>query len=194
MRHLRPSDYRRMPWKDGGGTTTELAIAPAGATLAEPFLWRVSSARVEASGPFSAFPGRTRTLALLEGAGLILDLEGEGRRWLKPSRPPLVFPGEVAAQATLIQGPCVDFGLIHDPTRVSGHLEDRWLESTPWSLVPAPTTLLYAPLGGVHVAPHAVTLGPEEALLLEGESEGLQVTAPEGRARVLVVRLTPLHP
>ena len=27
MLHLRPSDYRLMPWKEGGGSTTEIAIA-----------------------------------------------------------------------------------------------------------------------------------------------------------------------
>src|SRR5687768_8575093 len=26
MRHLRPNDYKIMPWKNGGGTTTEIAI------------------------------------------------------------------------------------------------------------------------------------------------------------------------
>jgi len=44
---------RAMPWKNGGGETLELAIAPAGAGL-EDFAWRISSARVGAAGPFSA--------------------------------------------------------------------------------------------------------------------------------------------
>ncbi|SFQ22142.1 HutD protein [Ectopseudomonas toyotomiensis] len=35
---------RVMPWKNGGGETLELAIAPAGAGL-EDFAWRISSAR-----------------------------------------------------------------------------------------------------------------------------------------------------
>ena len=53
-----------MPWKNGGGETLELAIAPAGAGL-EDFAWRISSARVGAAGPFSACAGVDRSLALL---------------------------------------------------------------------------------------------------------------------------------
>ncbi|TIV74879.1 MAG: HutD family protein, partial [Mesorhizobium sp.] len=31
MRILRAADYRVMPWKNGGGTTTEIAVSPDGA-------------------------------------------------------------------------------------------------------------------------------------------------------------------
>ena len=51
-RLLKPADYVRMPWKNGGGQTTEIVVHPAGATLAE-FDWRVSIADVDADGPFS---------------------------------------------------------------------------------------------------------------------------------------------
>ena len=54
-RHLTAADYRSSRWS--GGTTTELAIAPAGADYgARDFLWRVSSATVELEYPskFSA--------------------------------------------------------------------------------------------------------------------------------------------
>jgi len=52
---LIPADaMRRMPWKNGGGVTTEIAIAPEGATL-DNFDWRVSTAQVDAAGPFSRF-------------------------------------------------------------------------------------------------------------------------------------------
>ena len=36
-------DYHTMPWKNGGGSTTELAIFPAGANL-DNFVWRLSTA------------------------------------------------------------------------------------------------------------------------------------------------------
>ena len=68
MRILRAESYRRMPWKNGGGETTEIAVSPEGAGL-DDFDWRVSMARVESSGPFSLFAGIDRTLAILEGEG-----------------------------------------------------------------------------------------------------------------------------
>ena len=72
MRLIRSKSYRRMPWKNGGGETTEIAVSPQNASL-EAFDWRVSMARVESDGPFSAFPGIDRTLAVLEGQGIELD-------------------------------------------------------------------------------------------------------------------------
>src|SRR5215475_5956544 len=70
-RLLQPADYARMPWKNGGGQTTEIAVHPAGATLAD-FDWRVSIADITADGPFSGFAGVDRTLVLLSGAGVRL--------------------------------------------------------------------------------------------------------------------------
>ncbi|MGH8415137.1 MAG: HutD family protein, partial [Gammaproteobacteria bacterium] len=40
---LIPANYRRMPWKNGCGWTTEIAVFPADAGLTgKPFDWRVS--------------------------------------------------------------------------------------------------------------------------------------------------------
>ena len=145
MLQLRPSDYRVMPWKDGGGSTTEIAIEPAGASLSDPFLWRVSSARVESSGPFSHFPGRARLLTLLEGSGLILDIDGQGRQRLKHPGQMIAFPGDAKVHATLIQGPCVDFGIISDPARAKVTLEWLNLGTEATAITVSPTTLLFAP-------------------------------------------------
>ena len=65
---LRAAGYRVMPWKNGGGTTTEVAVSPDHAGL-EDFDWRISMARVETSGPFSSFAGIDCTLSVLEGEG-----------------------------------------------------------------------------------------------------------------------------
>ena len=61
---LTASSYRRMPWKNGGGETVEIAVSPEGAALSE-FDWRISMATVATDGPFSIFPGIDRTLSIL---------------------------------------------------------------------------------------------------------------------------------
>ena len=55
----------------GGGSTTEIAVAPPGAGF-DDFDWRVSLATITQDGPFSAFPGIDRTLALVDGDGCLL--------------------------------------------------------------------------------------------------------------------------
>jgi len=200
MLHLRPSDYRVMPWKDGGGSTTEIAIEPPGASLSDPFLWRVSSARVGASGPFSRFPGMQRTLVLLDGAGLILDFEGQGRQRLKHLGQILSFSGDEAPQATLIQGPCLDFGVISDPARVKAEVQWLTLDTEASSITLAPTTLLYAPWGPVQVDPLGLQLEPQDCLRFGGEPLGaaprpgttLGVRATLGTTPLLVVSFWPL--
>lgn len=181
---LRPSDYRVMPWKNGSGSTTEIAIEPAGASLSEPFAWRVSSARVEASGPFSNFSGYTRTLMLLEGAGFILDIEGKGRQRLKRSGQSVTFSGRDAVNCALIQGPCVDFGVISDPSRVKVEAQVLSLGPDATSFTPAPTTLLFAPRGLVHVDPLGVHLDTMETLRLEGASTGAEDTISDSGRRL----------
>ena len=102
---------RAMPWKNGGGETLELAIAPAGAGL-EDFAWRISSARVGAAGPFSAFAGVDRSLALLSGAGLRLQ-RGNGRiEELHAGGAVATFAGEEAITAVLLDGAVGDLNLM----------------------------------------------------------------------------------
>ena len=107
----RREEHRRMPWKNGLGVTEEIAIAPEGATLADPFLWRLSSALVQADGPFSLFPGYDRTLVVVDGAGMILDVDGK-RTTLARLGDPFVFPGEASVMSTLSEGPIRDFNVM----------------------------------------------------------------------------------
>jgi len=197
MLHLRPADYRLMPWKDGGGSTTEIAIVPAGAGLSEPFLWRVSSARVEASGPFSRFPGQARSLLLLEGAGLLLTIGSKARQRLKHPGQVVTFAGDDAVDATLIQGPCTDFGLIHDPRQVQATLEWLTLEKDATSISLAPTTLLFAPWGAVRVDPLGLQLEHRDCLWFgnpgQPEKPGakLDLRAAQGTTPLVLVSIRP---
>jgi environmental stress-induced protein Ves len=110
MRIIPSRSYRRMPWKNGGGETIEIAISPAGASL-DTFEWRVSMARVEAPGPFSIFPQIDRTLAILQGAGIRLRLSGEEVR-LGPESEPYDFPGDIPVDAILTDGPITDLNVM----------------------------------------------------------------------------------
>ena len=113
MRHLRSGEYRVMPWKNGGGVTTELAVSPEGSGISgEPFEWRVSIADVVADGPFSRFPGYDRHIMVIEGAGMVLDIEGRGE--IDLSRPflPMSFSGDWEVRGRLALGPVRDFNLM----------------------------------------------------------------------------------
>ena len=70
MRLLPPEHARRVPWKNGRGSTLELATDAAGP--GEPWTWRLSIADVPARAPFSAFPGVDRWLVCVDGPGLRL--------------------------------------------------------------------------------------------------------------------------
>jgi environmental stress-induced protein Ves len=108
MRIIRSSEYRVMPWKNGGGATTEMYVSPNGAG---PFNWRVSIATVNANGPFSAFNGYERHIMVLPGAGMTLDVEGRGKIGLEPLRP-FTFSGDAGVYGTLPSGPVLDFNLM----------------------------------------------------------------------------------
>ncbi|MCE1228526.1 MAG: HutD family protein, partial [Firmicutes bacterium] len=148
---IHSSDYRVMPWKNGGGQTTELAIEPRTATLEEGFQWRVSMADVGTDGPFSPFPDYERTLMLLQGKGLDLDFNGHGRKRLETLLDPIQFSGDWSAKSALLDGPCRDFNVI---TRKGLKHRIAVLRPEPRAVLPeAPTRLLYGVRGKASVSP-----------------------------------------
>ena len=68
-------------------------------------------ARVETDGPFSKFSGIDRTLAILDGDGLILTIDG-GEVELTSTAAPLSFDGEATASARLRGGAVLDLNLM----------------------------------------------------------------------------------
>lgn len=106
---LRAAGYRAIPWRNGGGTTREIAVEPT----ASGFAWRLTLASITRAGPFSSFPDTDRYLMLADGKGLDLAIEGLGTRHLAPGDS-LRFPGEAAVQARLDHGPCRVLNLMVD--------------------------------------------------------------------------------
>ena len=129
-------------WKNGGGTTREIACRPAGAGL-DDFDWRVSIATIAADGAFSAFPGIDRTIVLLRGDGVRLQsIDGSAiDHRLDTFFQPFAFDGGQALRATLLGGESTDFNVMTRRSRFRAGLR----------VVRAPCTLKPAARGLVHV-------------------------------------------
>lgn len=146
------------PWKNGGGSTTEIAIAPGGAGF-EDFNWRISLATISQDGPFSVFPGIDRTLALVDGPGVNLEIDGDGRFVLGEDDPVFEFRGESEVIATLNGGPTTDFNIMTRRASCHHRLGRRTLEGSSD----------FAPRGDVTV----LFLAEGEALSVCSDSERL---------------------
>jgi uncharacterized protein len=117
---LRENDYVTVPWKNGGGLTREILKVQADA---ETFDWRLSLATVGAPGPFSAFDGYDRALALVRGAGIELDFGPHGQISLRSPGELARFDGAWATDGALIDGPSTDLNLIVAKERAEAQVD-----------------------------------------------------------------------
>ena len=188
-RILRPGDFRVMPWKNGLGTTTEIAAFPEGAGL-DAFTWRVSMATIGASGPFSAFPGVDRVIVQLEGEPVTLAHEGRADHVLAllvPHR----FPGEVATDGRIAEPPARDFNVMVRRDRASAEVVVHQLGPGEAARdgAPAHTRIAFAWRGSVDVvaADARLTAGEGEALIASGDA--ISIVAGSDGAIVIVAEI-----
>ena len=188
MRILRAGEYRSMPWKNGGGVTTEIAVSPTDAGL-DNFDWRVSMARVESSGPFSQFAGIDRTLAVLEGEGIVLEIAGYPPTSINRATALFSFPADVQTSAALIGGPITDLNVMTRRSRMM-HSVERLVISAPVEIPTEAGTTLILCLNGEVIVPAAepVRLGPLDTLLPDPDSADLLVQ-PVHEATLFVIRI-----
>jgi uncharacterized protein len=106
---LRHASYRTMPWRNGAGTTLEIARRPSSGV---EFIWRLSLASISRSGPFSAYPGYQRVVTLVEGEGFTLAGSGIREHTLQQVGASAHFPGAAETHCTLLAGPCTDLSLM----------------------------------------------------------------------------------
>lgn len=111
--HLRPADARVVAWKNGRGTTRELALWPSNASFERgDFDWRISAASVEENGPFSSFPGIERVLVVTAGAGIVLDHGASAPRARVERLAPYRFSGDWPTRGELVAGRVEDFNVL----------------------------------------------------------------------------------
>ena len=178
IRLLRAIDYRRMPWRNGGGETREILVSPPGASL-DALEWRISLATVASDGPFSEFRGITRTLSVIRGAGITLRVADEPPRQLLQSSEPCTFDGETATSASLIDGPIVDLNVM-SRRGVAGHRVSRLsLEGASQLATSADVTLVFCRTGSVMCRDGgtAVELNEEDCALIDDQPRAVDLVA-----------------
>jgi environmental stress-induced protein Ves len=186
--HVPLAAQPRVPWKNGLGTTREVAVSPL---VDGRFTWRVSVASVTTSGPFSAFDGYERTIVLLSGDGFALDFAGAAPpRTLDRPLEPCVFAGEWRTTCRLVGGPVEDLNLMVDRARARGSVEV--LRAAAALDLDAHAVVALALEGAVtaRVDDRALVLAPGDALRWDEPRGRLAVEPEPGAALVLAtVRL-----
>ncbi len=186
MRVIAFRERPAMAWKNGGGTTVELAASPEGASL-DDFNWRVSIAEIRADGPFSRFEGIDRVLTHAAGGTLRLDIGGRVVQ-LDAEAPPVAFPGEAEVRAQLLDGPAYDLNAMAR--------RDAWRVEAARVALPRGARLGAAGAVRVCVALETcvgtvgqtyVALAPLDALVLEADDDAVFVVAQESTRMVSLV-------
>jgi environmental stress-induced protein Ves len=189
-RVLRPADYRRMRWQNGGGWTTELAAFPTGGDV---FDWRVSIAEIESDGAFSAFPGCDRHIALLEGVGMHLRFDQAPEAELRERLRFVAFAGEWQAHGRLIAGPVRDFNVIVRRPAYRAEILRRPLVG-PMLFVPETATwFAYLAAGSAQcrIGAEQQTLATGDSLLLEPDTATDNIVL-RGSGELVLVRFVPV--
>jgi len=176
-----------MPWKNGGGSTAEIAICPPGATV-DDFEWRASIATIGRDGPFSVFPGVDRTLVLLSGAGVRLEVEGKpvvlDTPWAMHG-----FSGDRIVDCTLLDGPTRDFNFMWRRSQATAEVA----VTATARVLPAARSLLCHALQGqwtcVFAGSADVVVDPGVTLVLDDvdATGGLHMTPRSHRAVAIAV-------
>ncbi|MCB8882863.1 HutD family protein [Acidisoma cellulosilytica] len=162
---IRAAAFQAMPWRNGGGTTWEIARgtfpeAPNGSKGAD-WHWRFSLAEIASDGPFSVFPGIDRLLTVISGEGIDLKIDDAAPRRLHAGED-IAFRGEAAISCDLLDGPTRDLNLMVDRrlARILPGRDGSRLQAE------AGLILLYAVEEvGLAIETHELRLAPGEAVI-----------------------------
>jgi environmental stress-induced protein Ves len=194
MHVIRRAAFTPMGWKNGAGTTLEIAVH---GRRGEDFDWRLSMAQVARDCSFSAFAGCERYTTLVEGAGF--DLLGPDGTLIAFTRVGQVhaYAGAVAWACRLRGGASWDLNLIvrkgvaarmdsvpfgARELQIAASAVDRWL-------VPLDASCELEPVA----APGTVRLDARDAALLAaGEAAIARVATGSGGGWLAIASLPPL--
>lgn len=178
---LKPENYTRSPWKNGGGIFTDIADAhrvDAREKSWDTLLWRFASTPIVAPGPFSHMPGIDRLQMVVDGRGLVLKSPTQEFDEREPFTT-VRFTGELEIVTELEAGPVEVVNLM--ARRGAAEIDLLALKEPGDRRLAAGTHLVYAPRGECRIRldhedfaiPHDGTLkielaGPSQLALVSG--------------------------
>jgi uncharacterized protein len=177
---LKPENYTRSPWKNGGGIFTDIADAhraEASVKDWDSLLWRFAATPIVTPGPFSYMPGIDRLQMVVGGRGLVLkapDREFDEREPFRAVR----FTGELEIATELEAGPVEVVNLM--ARRGAVEIELAALRDAGDRRLVAGTHLLYAACGDC-----SVRLGGEDFAIPDGSTLRVELTGPSQLTLVL---------
>lgn len=158
------------PWKNGKGTTRQIIRYPEDSTL-DNFLFRVSIASITETGAFSSYPKINRSLAVLEGSDLELNLNDTIIHFI-PQNTIIHFDGIDKANVTTCPNAVLDFGVmsrqglaIHTLKKISLHHNQLFTRKMPYTLLFS----LKKPATNITIDNQIITLEQYDSLLLTPE-------------------------
>lgn len=135
-------------------------------------------AHVASSGPFSLFPGVDRSLAVLDGNGIRLRVDGIGEIDLTKATAPFAFPADSASGADLIDGPIHDLNVM-SRRGVVRHALRRIEVSQPIRIASSDDAVLVLVQGGgarIDAGANQDTLFNGDSVLLPAGHEDIMMT------------------
>ncbi len=178
---LSAAQFRRTPWKNGGGIAIDIADAgrPGGW---QDFGWRFSRTAIVAPGPFSDLTGCERMQAVIAGEGLVL-VTPEGEIDLRQPFRPVRYDGGTPITTRLEKGSVEVINLFTQ--RASFTMDMIVLKAGESARLKPGIHILYAPEAAIEVQLEAQTMLIEagDALRIDAETpaslsvQGLMVIA-----------------
>lgn len=189
VRLLRFHELPVVPWRNGGGVTREVAALGAPGS---DFLWRLSIATVSADGPFSRFTGIDRTIAVLAGRGMALELPDRTVS-LSTESEPFGFVGEAPVHARIIAGETTDLNTMTRRGQFT-HAMRRLPAAGRLSITGAAdeTAIVFGSRTAIEAMGRAFEAGPFDALV-GIEREALVTISPEPGAAIYLIEFFRSH-
>lgn len=176
---LSPSDYRRIPWKNGRGELVVIDREGGDSWENMGVAWHFGRTAIVEEGPFSDYTGYERLQIVTGGAGLVLKARDHDIDLRVPMRVQR-YDGATPIRTMLEQGPVEVVNLIADRSRFA--IDLRVGEAGAEMLCRPGHHVVYTPTGNsrVEVDGRAYTLAKDYALRLRTSAEAM-VLVQEGQ-------------
>ena len=176
VKYIPASSLQSTSWKNGGGSTVQIYVAPESADI-NNFDWRLSLATVSVDGSFSIFEGIDRTITIVSGNGITLDVEGLSRPvTLEIDSAPFSFAADVPTKGRLINNHITDLNIMTARNRFTHEVERRNIAKNTTINIDSHINIIFAVTNfTVRLADKDHHLQQHDTLIVSGPKSSLEI-------------------